>query len=1258
MGNSEQSAEQSNAVTGKKKRSPVERAIVWGLIAVALLVVLIEWNARAGYSKTLAALQERIELSDKQNGEAFLLDEAKTMISGFPLGKEELTNKGKRLQYHWFSLFRSYDIQLTTDDEDIVLALKTEAVPNEDALPQFVAPQNQAQPNKPPIAAHQLSLPDKGLDREFKDVVVMSTDQLDSQVDELKGILTREIVRQALLIGGRDGLGRKTRDASLRGDVKLVENPELFPLQLITHINRNREVSIDLILPFKTELAYRWNSEPFTLPEEFAFEALVEHSEALSRGGFVEALQEAGYSGKAAEWKDESDLPEKTLKQIKEWSFISQYTVAQDMHSAIAAEGESPERLAMLARAYANLGSLTERLMSPAHKVLKARALLYAERLTDRCEDSPWSLAYRAYVRTFVGRHHSALADLNTIQSQAGEGDGKRPLPEWLDLIEAYCLYKPEVLEKATRDENRKYMAIYLSALQTDPELDAKQAMSSYETLLKLEPACIRALDQMNDVPSLGNLSSVTGERQYELWEELFEKLQAGNLPKIPRDHIDAHLAFLFKSKAALSFRERITRQMKSSDSTQHEPSANALGQLLQEVSYLLVCRKMRFLTDFFSVNPDNQIELHESLVAGHPYGPYLKIYSSIPADVEASYKNMFGSYDPNELEISVGKLITDSYGYLQYEDYMQLKDAAVNNLDPVFYDQLQYSRFLVKQRAYSRNLLGDIARTMLEISPHQPQTIAMNIDANKGYADQHHTEILEKYGDKPEILSAMAKRHLRELNDEKAEDILLRRLALTKDYETYASLAELYQRQGETGKWLDTLKNALRVPTVGLENAKIRSKIAYYHMGRGEWELAEPYAMDAAKTYSAWGLICGARYHEAVDELDAAEELMEGCSKRYEGNAADWYFWCVRTNHGDQKTARLLAERMILEHPYPNHYTRTMEIGVIHFMQGSGKEAYENFLTAYQKHNDSYCGLHAALLADELNMTFERDELLKEIAGLWNKDYASAELANYFQLMLKEPAPFEWDPDRFQSLMVQLPEGSPTNFYFFAGKFLKLRGQEALAENYLQLAAASPETGKYNCALASQYLRALDKKVKPRRIEELPDGYHEVKQQSGQADYLVKRGKWKDAIQIYDEILKSHPKLTGILIRRAQSNEQMGEYEPAIADYKRVIEIDPVNWKPHTCLAIVYGASEQDEFRNAPQSLQHAQQAFDMLPTRYWVMYGALAVAYAAQGEFDKAIEFQKEALARAPTMEKNAVNRRLQLFNEGKPYIRSATE
>lgn len=1255
MRKSGQAAVQPDGDAGKQKRSPIERAIVWGLIAAALVVILIEWNARSGYSKSLAALQERIELSDQPNGEPFRLDEAKTMVTGFPLGTEELTDRGKRLQYHWFSLFRTYDLQLTTDDEDIILALKTDANRSGEAPPKIAAPQNQAQPNKPPIAAHQLSLPDKGLDRELKDEVVLSTDQLDSQVDELQGILTREIVRQALLIGGRDGLGRKTRDTSLRGDVKLIENPERFPIQLITHINRNREVSIDLILPYKTKQPYRWNSEPFTLPEENAFEALVEQSEALSRDGFVDALKEAGFSGKAADWKAESAIPEKTLKQIKEWSFISQYTIAQDMHAAIATEGESPERLAMLARAYANLGSLTERFQSPAHKVFKARALLYAERLTDRCEDSPWSLAHRAYVRTFVGRHQSAIADLKTLESTEKNKDTKRPLPDWLELIEAYCLYQPEVLKKATRDENLQYMAVYLRALQTDPVLDGQAAGTRTEELLAVEPACIRALDYLNDLESFQHLSELTEVRQKQIWEQLYKKLQAGNLPAEIKEPLDDHMAFLFKVKTKLPFRNQITRQLQNTIAHDQEPSVNALGQLLQEVSYLQACRRLYFLTEFLSRSADDDIAEVESLLAGHPYAPYIKIYSSVPVEVQETYRKLLATYDPTELELSSAKLITGSYGYLKYEDYDKIKAAAVANQDHIFQDQLQYQRFLVKQKMYSRNLLGDIARLMLEISPHQPQTVSLNIDANKGYADQHHTEIVEKYGDNPEILSAMGKRHLRELNDEKAEEILFRRLEFTKDFQTYNSLAELYMRRGEMEKWLDIMKKSLRVPTTGLENAEIRSKIAYYYMGEGKWKEAEPYAMDAAKTYSAWGLICGAHYLEGVGQLDAAEELMENCSKRYEANAAGWYFWCIRTNHGDQKTARLLAERMILEHPYPDHYTRTLEIAVIHLMQGSKKEAYDNFLTAYQKHHDGYCGLLAALLADELEMTYERDELLKGIAELWNRDYASAELANYFQRMLHEKDPIEWDPDWFQSLMVHQPVGTPTNFYFFAGQFLKLRGQDELAETYLQLAAASPDTSKYNCALASQYLRALDKKIEPRRIKELTADFNDVKQQAGHAAYLVQRGKREEAIQVYDDILKSHPELTGVLISRAQEFERLGRYESAIADYQRVIELDPENWIPHKCLAMAYGASEDEKIRDSALSLQHAQRAYDLLPTRYWGIYGALAVAYAAQGEFDKAIEFQKETLERAPTMEKNAVNRRLRQFNEGKPYIRS---
>ena len=221
------SALEKNQAVNKKKRSPIERAIVWGVISVFLVVVLFEWNARYGYSNTLAEMQNRIGQVEKDNdsgkGTEFLLAEAKEMVKGFPIGEERVTNSGKKLQYRWFSLFRTYVIQLSISTDDVILFLQTDIEP---------FPDKKKLVKNSEIALHQLGLPKKGLSEEYDDVVVLTTDQLNSQ--DIKGILTREIVRQALLIGAREELGLKTRDASLRGDVSFIENPETFPLMLIT----------------------------------------------------------------------------------------------------------------------------------------------------------------------------------------------------------------------------------------------------------------------------------------------------------------------------------------------------------------------------------------------------------------------------------------------------------------------------------------------------------------------------------------------------------------------------------------------------------------------------------------------------------------------------------------------------------------------------------------------------------------------------------------------------------------------------------------------------------------------------------------------------------------------------------------------------------------------------------------------------------------------------------------------------------------
>lgn len=1231
----------------KKKRSPLECAIVWGLIFVALIVVLLEVNARYGYSNTLTEMQNRI--AQEEDGKEFLLKEAKAMVKGFPYGDERLTQSGKQLQYRWLSLFRTYAIQLSVGIDGEVLSLETDAE-------QFGDKNLKANPSKPVV--HRPALPEKGLSPEFENVVVLTTDQLDSQARDMKGILPREIVRQALLIGGREGVGLKTRDASLRGEVLFVENPEIFPLKLLTHIDSSREVNIDLERPHINEAPFRWSSESFTLPQEFALETLIEKTEELSRTGFVDALKSAGYTGKAPQWTEESTLSDQLLQQLKEWNLVSQYAVIQEMHTAIQKEGESPERLSVLTRAYANLGSLTEYLWNPSHKVFKARALLYAERLTDRSEDSRWALAHRAYARAFAGRHQSALADIEAIRSTKTErSKNNRPLPDWVDLIDAYCAYKPDVLDKAVKNENTKHLAIYLSSLLADPVGNEKQMLAITERLLELEPACCRAMDRLCEVNSLGIRRMVTEERLDQVWPVLYRKMQKINLPKPVQVTIRLNMPSESNLIREEHSRMRVIDSLKKVEATDYEPSLKVLGQLLHELAFVHTCRKLDVLTGSLSLNADDDLKKYRPLVKGHPYAQYIESFSSNRADAKAAYEKLLDSHDPQELEFVSSRLISNSYYKLNAQAYQKLFAEAVANVDQTYQDQLRYAYWFKDMRSeYDKENYSRTARNLLKISPQMPKTVAININANPEYAEKQSAELMEKYAKNPEVLTALAKKYIAENDDVKAEEVLQRRIEIVPDHRSYTSLASLYKKRGATEKWKETLEKALELPSLGLQNASIRDNLARYHMKRGEWELAKPHAVKAAMTYSGWGLLCAAKCYEGLGDLQQAETFVRACSMRYKSSAADWYFWCVRTNFGDIESARRLAEQQLLANPNTNNLSLSMQSGVFQATQGLKSEAFDSFLAAFQKYKDAYCGLHAALLADELGLTDQRDDLLKQVSEQWNNNFGIAELTNFFQQMLLKPDSVEWNPRWFQSLLAQTSEGRPTNFYYFAGKFLEQRGQDKWATIYLQSAATSPITNKFNCALAAQHLRSQKKKVDERRISELDAGYDKAKLLSQKAAYLIQSDKKEEAIQIFDEILKLKPDLFIVLINRGQMHEALKNYPAAIADYKKAIEIEPEYWIPHGNLAFLYAACEDDEIRDGTLSLQHAQQAFDLLPTKYWVNYAAMAVAYAELGQFDKAIEMQRQVMELVPDAQKREAARRLSLFNEGQPYRRSS--
>jgi hypothetical protein len=104
------------------KRSPLERALVWGGILLLLVVVGSELLAQRGYNSTLAGLEETFD-----NGQTMAETELSGHVHGFAVRNEEKVNELRTLTLSWPSLFRTYKLRLPIATGDVLCVVETEA---------------------------------------------------------------------------------------------------------------------------------------------------------------------------------------------------------------------------------------------------------------------------------------------------------------------------------------------------------------------------------------------------------------------------------------------------------------------------------------------------------------------------------------------------------------------------------------------------------------------------------------------------------------------------------------------------------------------------------------------------------------------------------------------------------------------------------------------------------------------------------------------------------------------------------------------------------------------------------------------------------------------------------------------------------------------------------------------------------------------------------------------------------------------------
>ena len=157
----------------------------------------------------------------------------------------------------------------------------------------------------------------------------------------------------------------------------------------------------------------------------------------------------------------------------------------------------------------------------------------------------------------------------------------------------------------------------------------------------------------------------------------------------------------------------------------------------------------------------------------------------------------------------------------------------------------------------------------------------------------------------------------------------------------------------------------------------------------------------------------------------------------------------------------------------------------------------------------------------------------------------------------------------------------------------------------------------------------------------------------------LALQGKLDEAVVHYNEALRldpdyavAHYELGRVLVRMGKINQAIGHFEDAM-------RLKPYWDEPANILAWYFAVSKDTEIYNPDEAVRLALHACELTNNQKPDFLDTLAAAYAAKGDFGKAVETIEKALALcgSPQQEslKKELESRLVLFKAGKPYVES---
>jgi tetratricopeptide (TPR) repeat protein len=147
-------------------------------------------------------------------------------------------------------------------------------------------------------------------------------------------------------------------------------------------------------------------------------------------------------------------------------------------------------------------------------------------------------------------------------------------------------------------------------------------------------------------------------------------------------------------------------------------------------------------------------------------------------------------------------------------------------------------------------------------------------------------------------------------------------------------------------------------------------------------------------------------------------------------------------------------------------------------------------------------------------------------------------------------------------------------------------------------------------------------------------------------------KGQYDQAISDFNRAIELNPRDIKAYNNRGIVYRLKGQYDQAISDFNRAIELNSLDAEAYNSLAWLFATAKVPRFRNGKKAVELALKGCELSNWKKPEYLDTLAAGYARMGDFDNAVKWEKKALEFPRLAKPSEFQKRLNFYQEHKPW------